>query len=446
MTSLKKSLQEILRYPSALIGVIIILFLAITSIVVVIAIPYKQVVLLWRGGEQIWYQNPKYAAPKWFNWFRKEKRFETIVLNSAEGSAIKTVEIKEGTPEIHLLYQFDVQADAPPQELILYFSATYDQKQPFVSLSWRTPDGREVQIGDLAVSKSQTYRFSQDERLRRRLGGVPPQQSLFAVPDAEPLRLLKGVYELHIIATTFEPDSDLDAELVIHGEIAGWAGTDHLRRDLAIGLLWGTPVAMAFGLLAALGTTFTTMIIAASGVWFGGWVDELIQRFTEINLVLPFLPILIMVGTFYSRSIGAILGTTILLSIFGGTIKMYRAVFLQVKESPYIEAARAYGASDWRIIMRYMVPRIIPLVIPQVVILIPSYVFLEASLALLGLGDPVLPTWGKIINDGVTNGALYHGWYYWVLQPALLLMITGLAFAAVGFALDRIFNPRLREL
>lgn len=446
MTSLKKSLQEILRYPSALIGVIIILFLAITSIVVVIAIPYKQVVLLWRGGEQIWYQNPKYAAPKWFNWFRKEKLFETIVLNSAEGSAIKTVEIKEGTPEIHLLYQFDVQADVPPQELILYFSATYDQKQPFVSLSWRTPDGREVQIGDLAVSKSQTYRFSQDERLRRRLGGIPPQQSLFAVPDAEPSRLLKGVYELHIIATTFEPDSDLDAELVIHGEMAGWAGTDHLRRDLAIGLLWGTPVAMAFGLLAALGTTVTTMIIAASGVWFGGWVDELIQRFTEINLVLPFLPILIMVGTFYSRSIGAILGTTILLSIFGGTIKTYRAVFLQVKESPYIEAARAYGASDWRIIMRYMVPRIIPLVIPQVVILIPSYVFLEASLALLGLGDPVLPTWGKIINDGVTNGALYHGWYYWVLQPALLLMITGLAFAAVGFALDRIFNPRLREL
>jgi len=62
------------------------------------------------------------------------------------------------------------------------------------------------------------------------------------------------------------------------------------------------------------------------------------------------------------------------------------------------------------------------------------------------LGDPVLPTWGKIINDAQTNGALYQGQYYWVLEPAVLLIFTGLAFALVGFALDRIFNPRLREL
>jgi peptide/nickel transport system permease protein len=64
----------------------------------------------------------------------------------------------------------------------------------------------------------------------------------------------------------------------------------------------------------------------------------------------------------------------------------------------------------------------------------------------LGLGDPVLPTWGKIIEDASSNGALYKGYYYWVLEPAVLLMVTGLAFAMLGFALDRIFNPRLREM
>jgi hypothetical protein len=95
------------------------------------------------------------------------------------------------------------------------------------------------------------------------------------------------------------------------------------------------------------------MIIAAVGTWYGGWVDELIQRITEINLVLPFLSILVMVGTFYSRSIWVILGVTVLLSIFTGSIKSYRAIFLQVKESMYIEAARAYGASDFRIIFQY---------------------------------------------------------------------------------------------
>jgi peptide/nickel transport system permease protein len=163
-------------------------------------------------------------------------------------------------------------------------------------------------------------------------------------------------------------------------------------------------------------------------------------------MVLPFLPILIMVGTFYSRSIWVILGVVIILGVFGPAIKTYRAVFLQVKESSYIEAARAYGAGSSRIIFSYLVPRIVPLLIPQLVTLVPAYVFLEAALAFLGLGDPTLPTWGKVINDAQNNGALYKGLYYWVLEPAILLMISGLAFALLGFSLDRIFNPRLREM
>jgi peptide/nickel transport system permease protein len=153
-----------------------------------------------------------------------------------------------------------------------------------------------------------------------------------------------------------------------------------------------------------------------------------------------------MVGTFYSRSIWVILGVTILLSIFTGSIKAYRSIFLQVKESNYIEAARAYGASDNRVVFLYLIPRMIPLLIPGLVSSVPAFVFLEASLAVLGLGDPVLPTWGKIIQDANANGALYKGLYYWVLEPAVLLMITGLGFAMLGFALDRIFNPRLRGL
>ena len=70
----------------------------------------------------------------------------------------------------------------------------------------------------------------------------------------------------------------------------------------------------------------------------------------------------------------------------------------------------------------------------------------EASLALLGLGDPVLPTWGKIIENANSNGALYRGYYYWILEPATLLMVTGLGFAMLGFALDRVFNPKLRDV
>jgi peptide/nickel transport system permease protein len=257
---------------------------------------------------------------------------------------------------------------------------------------------------------------------------------------------LKGEYQLVVRVIYFEEGSDHESEFVLYGEVAGMAGTDHRRRDLMVALLWGIPVALTFGLLAAVGTTVTTMVIAAVGVWHGGWIDEAIQRITEVTLILPLLPILIMIGTFYSKSIWVMLGVIILLSIFGAGIKTYRAVFLQVKESPYIEAAQAYGASSMRIIIRYLVPRIVPLMIPQLVVLIPAFVFLEASLAVLGLGDPTLPTWGKVLNDAYRNAALYNGFYYWVLEPAILLMLTGLAFAMLGFSLDRIFNPRLRGL
>jgi peptide/nickel transport system permease protein len=233
---------------------------------------------------------------------------------------------------------------------------------------------------------------------------------------------------------------------VLYGKLFGLAGTDQGRRDLVLPLLWGTPVALAFGLIASLGTLVLTMVIAAIGTWYGGWVDGLIQRITEINLVLPFLSILVMIGTFYSRSIWVILGVTVMLSIFSGSIKSYRAIFMQVKESMYVEAAKAYGSSNSRIIFLYLIPRMIPLLIPGLVSSVPAFVFLEASLAVLGLGDPVLPTWGKIINDAETNGALYKGYYYWILEPAALLMITGFGFAMLGFALDRIFNPRLRDI
>jgi peptide/nickel transport system permease protein len=182
------------------------------------------------------------------------------------------------------------------------------------------------------------------------------------------------------------------------------------------------------------------------GVWFGGWVDALIQRVTEVNMILPMLPILVMVGTLYSTSIWLMLGIVVALGIFSAGIKMYRAMLLPLRDAAYIEAARGYGASNSRIVLRYMIPRILPVLIPGFVTLIPTFVFLEASLAVLGLGDPVLPTWGKVLNDAQTNSALYQGYYYWVLEPAVLLMLTGLGFAMLGFALDRIFNPRLRMI
>jgi peptide/nickel transport system permease protein len=442
-----KTLKEITRYPSAVAGLVIILVLVAVALYAVITIPYSEAVRLWRGGAEVWYDHPKTAQPIWMNLLTGANLPPTLIMSSQDGSAItSTTVVSEDRTDITISFPFDYSYDGFPQELSVFFTSQYSEKQPLVFLAWLTPDGREIRIGDTSIHPSDTYRISQDAKLKRRLGGELPEIGLFADPAAEALVPLKGAYELRISGLVFEEDADIDAEFVLYGQVHGLAGTDHRRRDLRVALLYGTPIALAFGLLAAVGTTITTMAISGIGAWYGRWVDMLIQRITEVNLILPFYSTLIMIGTFYSRSIWLMLGVVILLSIFGSGIKTYRAVFLQVKESPYVEAAQAYGASDRRIIFRYLIPRLVPMLLPQLVTLVPLFVFIEASLSVLGLGDPVMPTWGKVIAEARRNGALYEGDYYWMLEPAVLLALTGLGFSLLGFSLDRVFNPRLRGL
>jgi len=458
MESLKKNIKEILKYPSAIIGAMMVFAIFFMAIYTIITLPLPVARNLWRGGEGVWYDTPRYAKPAWLDAFSTTKELETIKMgfNMAPEKLPEgvTVDVDEkltsnGYQDISLTYTFDYQADVFPSEVSLFFKTTYDVKNPFVEVLWYTPDGRKVRISSMGISHTESIRINQDENLKRKLGGFSPEIGLFMDPESDPDNPvpLKGEHTITIRGIAFEDNSSIDsAELIIYGTVFGIFGTDNYRRDLTVPIMWGAPIALAFGLTAAVGVSLLTVIISATGAWYGGIVDGIIQRITEVNMVLPFLSILIMVGTFYSKSLWVILGVTILLSIFGGGIKGYRAIFLQIRESTYIEAAQAYGASNSRIIFRYLIPRIIPLLIPGFVLGIPMYVFLEASLAVLGLGDPTIPTWGKVINNAYQDGAIYNGYYYWILEPAFFLMFTGLGFAMLGFSLDRIFNPRLRGL
>ena len=447
---LKRSWSTLRNYPSIYVSLAIIVGLLAVSIYAVVAIPYSDAVRLWRGAESVWSDTPRYAMPAWTNVFRSTKLLETFAIPSSdENTALKDVTASSTVLETR--FSFEYTSQVFPQEMNVFFNAQYESKKPFILLTWHTPDGREIPLFRSSILSDDRFSISQDSSLRQLFDGEAPHVGLLADPatinieDVEP-EVLAGEYELVVQTYLFEEGSSVDSRLVVYGQVHGLAGTDHRRRDLSVGLLWGTPVALLFGLLATIGTNILTFIIAAAGTWYGGWLDAVIQRLTEINIMLPFLPILIMIGTFYSRSIWLMLAVIIVLGIFSASIKTYRSMFLQVRNAPFIEAARAYGASGPRIIFRYMMPRIAPVLVPAFVTGIPAFVFLEASLAVLGLGDPILPTWGKILNDAYRGGALYRGYYYWVLEPAVMLIITGLAFSMLGFALDRIFNPRLRGL
>ncbi len=435
---------ELRRYPSALVGMAIIAVLVGLSLYTVIAIPYSEALDKWRGGEP-WRLHPVNAGPVWLDRLTGGRQPRTLIV-TGDAAEVEVMPF-EGGRRLHIPLAFDYDYAGFPSEINLFLRAEGHAQRPFARLLWQTPDGRELSLGGHRIGREDRVSISQDRALERRLGGRVPHIGLLAEPDGEAVpRVQPGRYRLLLDAVVFDDRAGIDAELVLYGRVHGIAGTDHQRRDLSLALLWGTPVALAFGLLAAVGTTLITLIIAAVGVWYRGWVDAVIQRLTEVNMILPVLPILVMVGTLYSTSIWLMLGVVVVLGIFSASIKMYRAMLLPIREAPYIEAAQAYGAGNLRIVMRYMIPRILPVLIPTFVTLIPTFVFLEASLAVLGLGDPVLPTWGKVLNDAQSQSALYNGYYYWVVAPAVLLMVTGLGFAMLGFALDRVFNPRLRSL
>jgi len=254
---------------------------------------------------------------------------------------------------------------------------------------------------------------------------------------------LQGTYTLEVKILGFDPDTEVNAELVLLGQIYGAAGTDFYRRDLLVPMLWGMPFALVIGLFGAFLTTIVSMLFAAFGVWFGGWADSLVQRVTEANMILPVVAIAVLFYAFYGASLWVILTIIVILNAFGSPTKTFRAAFLQIKDASYIEAAQAYGAPNRRIIMRYMIPRILPVLIPQLVTLIPGFIFLEATLGMFNVKSN-LPTWGKVIYEALRHGAAW-GSKFWVLEPIALLLLTGFAFSLMGFALDRVLNPRLQQ-
>lgn len=331
MMNLRAGLRDILRYPSALAGSIIILILVVVSVITVIAIPYPKAIELWRGMEADWYKNPKLAAPVWYNWFRKQKLPETIDLTTTSPGVKKIVTPSGDTTSIDYTFNLPYNYDSYVNDFAVYFTAQYQSKAPFVSLTWLTPDGRTIRLSNFALEDQSVYRISQDTKLFAQLGRNDPDIGLFGGPSYNSPTPEKGIYQMQIQGVTYEPGSSYSAEILVYGRVAGWAGTDNLRRDIGLALLWGTPIALLFGLLAAVGTSLAQLIIAGISTWFGGWVDTIIQRITNVNLVLPFLPILIMVGTFYSRSLFVMLSVVILLSIFGAGILTFRAQFMQVK-------------------------------------------------------------------------------------------------------------------
>jgi peptide/nickel transport system permease protein len=281
------------------------------------------------------------------------------------------------------------------------------------------------------------------ERYAFPLDGMPSEKIIFSRVNEN--KILKGQYIFRAnLYGTSEKSSLVQSHLVLGGKVYGMMGTDELRRDLSIGILWGTPLALFIGITVSLGSVILGLVYGVYAGYKGKVTDETLMRFNDIIYAMPALPLLIILAVTIGNSIFLIVG---FLVIFGwvGIAKVSRSMALQIKTLQYVEASKLMGQKDSKIILKHMLPQLLPYAFASIAISVPAAITTEAGLSFLGLGDPTFPTWGQILHDASTYSAAARGMWWWILPPGMMIAVTGLAFVFMGQAMDAIVNPRLRH-
>ena len=395
-----------------------------------------------------WLGYPKAAMPAWANALQAERAAEHLVVDGAvSGSA--------GGALHHTLavHRIDFDYDSYPGGFMHVLEAGYGDP-PLMVLSVERPDGTELELmrSQLAPSQAHAQRsFSTDPAVRSGLAmqsgklgfdpsGMAPAEAVFS--DGE--GVLKGTYLFTARIFSEGPLEVRSSSLVLGGRAFGLMGTDELRRDLAIGLLWGTPLALFVGVTVSVGSVAAGLAYGLYAGYRGGLTDEALMRANDVVYALPALPFLIILAAAVSTSIFVMVG---FLMLFGwvGIAKVSRSMAMQLRTRGYVEAARAMGQRDRTVMLRHMLPQLLPYAFASIAISVPAAVTTEAGLSFLGLGDPSYPTWGQMLHDASSYGAAARGLWWWVVPPGLMIAVTGLAFVLIGNALDPVANPRLRK-
>jgi len=236
---------------------------------------------------------------------------------------------------------------------------------------------------------------------------------------------------------TFSPPS-------VHGPL----GTDDAGRDIWTELIYGARVSLTVGFTAGFIAMFVGSLFGITAGYFGGWIDNLLMRVTDVLLVIPDLPLmLVLVATLRQMNLHVspllIIILVIGLLYWTSTARLIRSQVLTIKERQFVSRARAIGAGHGHIIRKHVLPQIMPLIVANTVLTISTAILVESGLAFLGLGDPTKPSWGTMLNFAFDRNAVTNGAWWFYLPPGLAIVWVSLGCILLGNVLEEMLNPRL---
>jgi peptide/nickel transport system permease protein len=223
-----------------------------------------------------------------------------------------------------------------------------------------------------------------------------------------------------------------------------WFGTDLLGRDYLSRVIYGLRTSLWVAMLVAGLTTAIGTTIGSIAGYYGGTVDNLLMRFTDLVLTLPTLAVLLTASVFLGNGDPVRVGIILAFLFWTGLARIVRGIFLSLREKEFVEAAKAAGAGDARIIVRHLLPNAVGPIIVSMTLIIAAAILVEAALSFLGFGiQPPTPALGKLIADGQTQGL--ESWWL-VTFPGLVIVVIALAVNFIGDGLRDALDPTQRRM
>jgi len=223
-----------------------------------------------------------------------------------------------------------------------------------------------------------------------------------------------------------------------------WLGTNDVGHDLLSELIWGTRVSLTIGVSAAVLAVLAGLAVGIGAAYFGGLTDAALMRLVDLMLVIPVFPLLLLVAIYVGPGVFKMTALIAALA-WADPARLLRSQALAVTASEYVAAAQALGATDLRVIVKHVLPAVLPLAVGQFAPMVGRAILVEAGLSFLGLGDPTQKSWGSMLYFARSGGAyLTRAWLWWVVPPGLMISLTILGFAFLGIALEERLNPILK--